>query len=156
MTVELVPKPLWGQNPRSAMTNRQWDDVRRKVYADAGHRCEICGAEGKLQAHEVWEYDDEKFIQRLIRMIALCPSCHGVKHFGRSALVLREDDKMRIYKHFVAVNGCSREEFAKHLRAELAKYQSRSKHADWKIDWGPFQKFDALARKIVRVPKARD
>ena len=138
LTVEFVPEPLWGLNPRTEMGRAEWDRVRKQVYADASHQCEICGAAGRLEAHEVWQYDDEKFVQRLVRLTPLCGLCHGVKHFGRSALVLREEEKTRLSEHFVVINGCSRQMFAEHVRAELAKYKARSAHSEWTVDWGKY------------------
>ena len=35
--------------------------------------------------HEVWDYDDARRVQRLVRLIALCPACHEVKHLGLAA-----------------------------------------------------------------------
>ena len=46
--------------------------------------------------HEIWHYDDENFVQTLIGLIALCPSCHKSKHYGRAINV--GDDKF-VRKH---------------------------------------------------------
>lgn len=35
-----------------------------------------------VECHEVWDYDDDRKIQRLERRVALCPACHEVKHAG--------------------------------------------------------------------------
>jgi hypothetical protein len=35
-----------------------------------------------VECHEVWDYDDTRHVQRLVRLIALCPSCHECKHIG--------------------------------------------------------------------------
>ena len=86
LEMELVPSPLWWANPRRLMAKSQWDRIRKQVYADYNHKCGICGTEGRLECHERWEYDDASFIQRLAGLIALCPSCHGIKHFGNSGL----------------------------------------------------------------------
>ena len=62
-----------------------WDRIRRQVYRQANYRCEVCGGRGPehpVERHEVWRYDDRARVQALVRMIALCPSCHGVKHMG--------------------------------------------------------------------------
>lgn len=62
-----------------------WDRLRRQVAAEAGGRCEICGGRGRrwpVECHEVWHYDDDRHVQRLERLVALCPACHKVKHAG--------------------------------------------------------------------------
>jgi hypothetical protein len=50
-----------------------------------GSRCEICGGRGPehpVECHERWRYNDLIRTQTLVRMIALCPACHQVKHVG--------------------------------------------------------------------------
>src|SRR3972149_12027864 len=85
LTIELVPGTTWFSNLRSILPKEDWDALRRPAYRLAGYRCEICGGRGDrypVAAHEVWKYDVRKHIQRLIRLIALCPACHEVKHIG--------------------------------------------------------------------------
>jgi hypothetical protein len=62
-----------------------WDRIRRQVWRQADYRCELCGGRGPehpVECHEVWRYDDRTRVQLLVRMIALCPACHQVKHIG--------------------------------------------------------------------------
>ncbi len=83
--VELVPASYWFSNVRSHVTREVWDQLRRQTYEATGHICEICGEVGRkhpVECHEVWHYDDEWRIQKLERLIALCPSYHAVKHSG--------------------------------------------------------------------------
>ena len=68
---QLVPDGCWYTNLRSALPKETWDRVRKKAYARAGGRCMICGKAGRLEAHEVWEYDDKKHIQKLADVIAV-------------------------------------------------------------------------------------
>jgi hypothetical protein len=86
LAVELVPATSWGANLRSVLTQADWDRLRRRTYRAAGYRCEICGERGPthpVECHELWEYDDANSIQRLLGLIALCPSSHSVQHLGR-------------------------------------------------------------------------
>lgn len=85
LTIELVPQSQWFDNLRSQLTRSQWDKLRKACYARAGHRCEICNGVGRkhpVECHEIWHFDDDKQLQRLDGLIALCPSCHQVKHIG--------------------------------------------------------------------------
>jgi hypothetical protein len=85
LTVELVPKTSWYNNVRALVDELGWDRIRRQVYRQAEYRCEICGGRGPehpVECHEVWRYDDRTRTQMLVRMIALCPACHQVKHIG--------------------------------------------------------------------------
>lgn len=85
LTIELVPKTSWFSNVRSNVSDKEWDTIRRAAYKKANYRCEICGGKGTrhpVECHEIWEYNDKKNIQKLVRTIALCPNCHKVKHIG--------------------------------------------------------------------------
>jgi hypothetical protein len=97
-----------------------WDNIRKDVYRVAGHKCDVCGYQGKLFCHEVWMYDDVKHIQKLSGFEALCELCHSVKHIGLAGLRAEagELDYNRIVRHFRSVNGCSYEDFI--LAREIA------------------------------------
>jgi 5-methylcytosine-specific restriction endonuclease McrA len=85
LTVELVPSTRWYTNVRSNVPKAVWDRLRRQVAAEAGQRCKICGGRGRrwpVECHEVWHYDDATKVQRLERLVALCPACHEVKPAG--------------------------------------------------------------------------
>mgnify|MGYP005868558223 CR=1 FL=1 len=114
LTFQLVPDGCWYTNLRSALPKEVWDRLRKAAYARSGHRCSICGAQGRLEAHEVWSYDDEKKIQKLENIIAVCPSCHEVIHIGRTCLI---GNGARAQAHFMKVNGATESEY----HAELGK-----------------------------------
>jgi len=133
LTAELVPKTAWYSNVRSNVPKAEWDRLRHIVYEQAGHVCEICGGVGKkhpVECHEVWEYDDETHIQKLVKMIALCPACHSVKHLGRAQAV-------GIYREAMAqlmkVNDWDYTTAQSYARKVFAQWSSRSKH-EWKLD----------------------
>jgi len=117
------------------MKRHEWDKLRNQVYYEAGHVCQICGAKGKLNCHEVWEYDDKKFIQKLKGFIALCSICHNVKHFGFSGILAAKVqlDLEVIINHFCKVNNVSRKVFSTHKTQVFNVWRERSKH-QWKAD----------------------
>lgn len=85
LTVELVPKTCWFSNIRDHVAPKAWDVLQRQTYRVANNVCEVCGGRSPkwpVECHEEWYYDDETRIQRLSGLIALCPSCHEVKHIG--------------------------------------------------------------------------
>jgi hypothetical protein len=68
LTVELVPSTCWYINLRSNASKAVWGRLRRRVAAEAGQRCEICGGRGRrwpVECHDVWHYDDSTKVQRL-------------------------------------------------------------------------------------------
>ena len=70
---EMVPEECWFSNLRSVLKPADWDIVRRDAYKRAGGRCCICGRTGeRLEAHERWSYDEEKALQKLETVVALC------------------------------------------------------------------------------------
>ena len=128
---EFVPEECWYSNLRSVLTPTDWDKVRKDAYARAGWRCRICGEKGKLEAHEKWSYNDEKALQKLEDVLALCHNCHEVKHISRTQLMGRGDDAMY---WFMQVNGCSQMEFHEALGAANAEYRERNKIEGWVTD----------------------
>lgn len=79
LPVEMIPVPLYGASACNQLPSADWDKVRRRVYALAGHVCTICGGMGSartVEAAERWHYDDQAKVATLKAITALCPSCH--------------------------------------------------------------------------------
>lgn len=128
---ELVPDGCWYSNLRSALPKEVWDKIRKKAYAKANGKCMICQAPTKrLEAHEQWSYDDEKLVQKLENVIAVCSACHKVIHIGRTTLM---GEERRAEEHFMKVNGCSYAEYRKALGEANAVHRERSKK-EWLLD----------------------
>ena len=139
LTVELVPHTSWYNNMRKVVSPADWDRIRKKTYADYGHRCGICGAQGTLNCHERWVYDDDTYGQKLAGFIALCDMCHHVKHIGLAGVLAArgELDYERVIDHFRRVNDCDRQTFDDHLDRAFDVWRERSQHA-WVIDFGVY------------------
>lgn len=140
LTIELVPATSWYANLRKILPTKEWDKIRKSVYAEYGHKCGICGAAGRLECHELWEYDDENHVQTLRGFIALCPLCHRVKHIGLTEIHAAEGliDYEEVVQHFMKVNECDRGTFEQHRKQAFEQWKQRSQH-QWKIDLGPYQ-----------------
>lgn len=148
LTIELVPATSWYTNARSHLPGEEWNLVRRAVYRRAKHRCEICGGRGEehpVECHEVWSYDDEHHVQRLERLIALCPACHRVKHMGLAMVNGHEDEAI---VHLARVNGWTVPQARQHVKDAFSLWEERSRH-EWRIDVGPLGS-EAFRRWIAR------
>ena len=145
LNFELVPDGCWYSNLRSILSKEQWDIVRREAYERANGACSICGAPcSRLEAHEVWSYNEESAVQRLENVIAVCPSCHAVIHIGRSQL---KGDEKAASEHFMRVNGASYAEYRKALGEAKAAHIRRNKISEWKLDLSYLKKFLEKIRK---------
>ena len=140
LKIGLVPSASWYDNLRKHMDRKDWDQTRHKVYAEYGSRCGICGAEGRLNCHEIWEYDDKKHVQRLIGFIALCDMCHHVKHIGLAGILAEREelDYEKVVEHFMKVNNCGRNTFVKYRREAFTQWEERSSHK-WQVDLGEYK-----------------
>ena len=131
LTFEMVPEECWYSNLRSVLKPADWDIVRKDAYARAGGRCSICGRPARLEAHEKWGYDDERALQKLEDVIALCHACHEVKHISRTQLMGRGMEAM---EHFMRVNKCSQMDFHAALAEANEEYLRRNKVEGWVTD----------------------
>lgn len=138
LTTELVPASSWYNNVRKNVATQVWDRIRHRIYRKYNYKCGICGAKEKLNCHEIWEYDDENYIQKLVGFIALCNMCHFVKHLGFAEILARrgELDYNKVIVHFTRVNECSREVFGEYKEEVFDIWEERSNH-EWCIylDW---------------------
>lgn len=142
--IELVPETCWYENLRKVLPKKEWDKIRKDVYAKANHKCEICGVSSKLNCHEIWEYNDTNAIQHLKGFQALCDNCHNIKHIGFVNVQISKgiwpkkvlDD---LSKHFMKVNNVSLDEFNQHVKKAFDVWRERSKKK-WKTDLDNFNK----------------
>ena len=89
-----VPKPLWGVNPRTILTQIDkgwWDRTRQRIYAANNYHCQCCGVHKteqkgfpkNLDAHEYYDINYQTGEVRLKMIVCLCKYCHAFIHFGR-------------------------------------------------------------------------
>ena len=138
--VDLVPSSSWFTNVRSAISPAFWDRVRNMVYRRAGERCEICGAGRNraagewLEAHERWRYLEHREtghkVQRLVRLIAVCTSCHRTTHWGHARVTGQEQEAL---DHLCHVTGWERAQAWAHVDEAMRRFVRRSKHV-WELD----------------------
>lgn len=133
LTIELVPKSCWFSNLRDHLTDDQWREVKLTTFKKADNRCEVCNGVGEkwpVECHEVWEYDDIRKVQKLVRTIALCPSCHQVKHIGM-AMVTGHYDLAR--SHFAAINKLTMRQVDRYIDKAFNLFDERSEYS-WTLD----------------------
>lgn len=133
LSVELVPKTCFWTNVRSNVSRAEWETCKDFVKKRSGSRCEICGGRGKrypVDCHEIWEYDDERWIQTLVGLIALCPACHEVKHMGRTIGIGNGD---RAIAHLCRINGWNGAQAEAYCMRAFHIWKLRSQH-QWELD----------------------
>jgi hypothetical protein len=84
----------------------------------------------------VWLYDDERHIQKLVGLVALCEWCNGVKHMG-----ITDIDFNTLARHFKRVNGCSYEDFVLARDVAFEVWAERSVVLSWTQDLGEYARF---------------
>ncbi len=132
LKVELVPNSCWYSNLRSLLKPSDWDIVRKDAYARAEGRCMTCGRKVKrLEAHERWLYDEQKAVQKLTDVVALCHSCHECVHLGRTTLMGREKEAC---SWFMKVNGCSYTDYLHHVGEANKDHARRNLVNEWSLD----------------------
>jgi hypothetical protein len=95
---QLVPSTCWYTNAVEGPGPRLPGYERRSAGGGPGWR---------VECHEVWHYDDNRKIQRLERLAALCPACHEVK---RAGLASKRNRLSAVIAHLADVNGWSPED----------------------------------------------
>ena len=131
LTFETVPEECWYSNLRSALSAEQWDIVRKDAYRRYRYRCAICGASGRMEAHEKWSYDISSAVQKLEDVIALCHACHQVKHISRTQLMGKGAEAE---EHYMRVNGCTQSEYHADLQALNEHYRALNAVENWITD----------------------
>ncbi len=133
LTIELIPKTSFFTNVRSLVEDYEWDFIRKRCYEKANYRCEICFGKGPkwpVECHEIWHYDKKTQVQTLKGLIALCPACHEVKHFGLAQIRGRHEQAL---VHLKKVNECTDAVAYGIVKKAFAKWKERSK-VKWELN----------------------
>ncbi len=141
LTIELVPSSCWFSNVRSNVPSSVWEVLKKQTAKFTRYRCEICAGRGRrwpVECHEVWLYDDKTHTQTLVRLIALCPMCHKVKHIGLAS-VNGEFDEVRA--HLMKVNQWPQQATADaYIARAFQIFEERSQH-EWALDISYLKQF---------------
>lgn len=128
--VELVPKTCFFTNVRSQVSGEAWDWLRRETYKQANHRCEGCGTKGRMEAHEIWHYDDVNHIQKLHGLSAYCNLCHLSHHLGYASV---KGKLPEVKKHLTKIHQWSALETDLYIEGVFEIWFRRSQH-QWSLD----------------------
>ena len=95
LSFQLVPETAWYCNLRSVLPN--WTEISKKVRKPG--ICAVCGEKTKkLDAHEVWSYNDETHKQLLKEIISVCKACHNAIHIGHASVTGKFVEAIEQYK----------------------------------------------------------
>lgn len=144
--VELVPRTSFYRNVRSQVSKDVWDWLRRETYKQAGYKCEGCGTSGKMEAHEIWHYDDKNHIQKLHGLICLCNLCHLSHHLGFASIKGR---LIEVKKHLKKINNWSNSEVEWYVDMVFQVWTERSKYK-WNIDLTFLDQFNIPYKKLEK------
>lgn len=144
LEVGLIPISAWGRNLRAVVSEESWAMLRRKFgavhdYEHYGYPpspliCETCGIRTleNLHLHEIWDFDDNKRIQKLVGFMVVCEDCHNAIHFGRANKV---GLGKRAEAHLAKVNGWSGKMLNDHI-AQANQQWIRRSGIDYELDFG--------------------
>jgi hypothetical protein len=149
LEMEIVPETAWFFNLRKLLSSTAWGELRNRVYGEYLYQCYYCHRQfwrdeeewqlkpngGGLHAHEIWSYNDDTHVQTINGVVALCPTCHAIKHMILTLKKIEagELSMEEITNHYCNINQCYPEDFQKVLAREIEIYKERSQH-QWTCD----------------------
>lgn len=102
--IELIPSTAWGSSLSKTPKSTEWKKIRDLALVNQNGYCHACEQEFKsLDAHELWDFDEEKHIQKLVGIIGVCRKCHNTIHYGRAQKI---GLKKEVEEQFLLVNEC--------------------------------------------------
>ncbi len=129
LTPELIPYNMHYKNVRAVLSYADWQTIAKMSYRDSKYRCDICHRKGKLECHEIWQFDDSNLIQKLVGLTTLCPDCHRVKHIGLAKKMGWYKDSL---KHMAKVNGISKSRAQKYV--DYAEMEVKQRKGIYSLD----------------------
>jgi len=148
LKIDLIPKTSFYENVRNHVDQEIWDKLRRYCYRKACYVCEICGGVGPehpVECHELFSYESNG-IQKLVRLMAVCPLCHKCYHIGRTNVIEGPTMVPVCLRHIAKVNGWTYKQAQQYITYASSKYRQRST-VDWTLD---ISLVDALLTEIEK------
>lgn len=158
LIIELIPSTCHYVNVRTTVKSKYWDKIRNIIYKKAKYKCEICGEVGtkqgyrhKLECHEVWKYQDKKKVQKLVKLMALCPLCHQAKHIGRTSFIGKAEEA---YQRLKKINQWDLIMLSEQIDKAFKKNKERSMY-NWTLDLSMLEKSPYNIPKAYLIPPKR-
>lgn len=142
--VDLVPVSAHFTSLRTCLTPPDWKAISQYVIQRAGRKCEICGSEEKLEAHERWRFNTETQRQDVARLLCVCKKCHlGIHHSLAGIIGMRRE----IDAHIMVVTGWDEETLSAHVKERAGIHGQLSKQK-YVVDLSMFEKIGIIPRTL--------
>ncbi len=139
LNFQFIPDGCWKCNLRTLFSKKTWDFIRNDAKERSNFCCAICGAKvSRLEAHEVWDFDEKNKTQRLTDVIAVCKDCHSAIHYSRTSI---KGDVVRAENHYMKVNKCSYVEMREQLGKAVLEHRRRNEIDEWSLDLSWLKRF---------------
>jgi len=132
LAIEPIPCSSRCASLANLLPRDQWNRIRRHICRRARYHCKICGREGRMYCHEIWQFNEQTGYQYLFGFECLCKACHKTKHYF---FVNNSQERAMLFQHFLTVNGLTRQKGIDHLMNAYRK-QLRLNHRKWIINYG--------------------
>lgn len=144
LTPELVPYTMHYKNVRAVLSTEDWKNIAKLMYKRSKFQCDICNAKGRLECHEVWDFDENQNYQRLVGLTTLCPLCHQVKHIG---FAKKRGLWKETIKHMAKINKISIREAKKNVM--YAELLVKKRNKEYSLDLTYLNQFSFLPRRYT-------
>ena len=176
-----VPFRSPGQNLWGIFDKPSWSLVKREAAAHTGKRCCICGKRGGwfaekvfpanerrdgVDCHEVWEWSvpDQSTgvgIQRLKRLLVVCPDCHMMFHEGYARVRsrdagLEEESRRFIERRRLLVNRMDQAQLKASLESSRGILNRASGVDAWVMDLSHLGAQQFMADRMPTVREDND
>ena len=132
LKVDLIPATSWYRNVRSAVSEADWERIRKFVCERSKFKCELCRKSCSRYAHvhERFSYDFQTGVQKLERLLCICEDCHRTIHYGKAKIDHLEKEAK---DHLKKVRGFTDQETEEHIHNSFEQW-SQKNNIKWKID----------------------
>ncbi len=141
---ELIPYPMHYKNVRAVLSAEDWKNIAKIIYKKSKFQCDICANKGRLECHEIWDFDENNHYQRLVGLTSLCPLCHQVKHIG---FAKKRGLWKETIQHMATVNNISIGQAKKNVY--YAELLVKKRNKEYFLDLTYLNQFSFLPRKYT-------
>ena len=151
LRIELVPKPLHGENLRKLADKHHWGKLRARLLEGHPLKCDICVGSveksSQLNAHENWDYYVSEWpaLNVLSGISFVCGLCHSAEHFMHTQILV-QDGKLDpgylddVIEHYCRVNKVTSKTFFRDLESACERWE-RLSELEWLTHFGEYSEW---------------
>lgn len=132
LKLDMIPNTAKKHKVKNLVSESNWEVIRNYVEANNKGKCFCCNCElsNGFEAHEVWDYNNNKSLITLVDIVPLCVECHHAIHWEYADNFKHLTSRLERLKD---INGWSYKALGNSLEKAYKRFNERGNIPNWNL-----------------------